>query len=342
MLEATRRVLSEESAARGHRAPLHAEGGGRAARGGRIRLTTGSPPASATSTTRPRRSARSSSARRTRTSMEIRFHGRAAHAGMYPEEGRSAIAAAAKAIADFRLGRVDEETTANVGVINGGTARQHRPGVVHVPRGGPLARRAEARRPRAGDARGGHVRGRARGVRGRDGGDESLPRLPLQAGRPRGAARRAALERRAGCEPTFALSGGAADANVFNERGLAVRQPRERDGEIHTPDEHIAVDDLEGMVDVTLALVDAARMPLSLRRGSVTAIVERLEGLARIEVDGAPCVAYPRLTGPVALGDEVLVNVAGARARARLGRLRRPVREPDARASICRVSRERT
>ena len=50
-------------------------------------------------------------------------------------------------------------------------------------------------------------------------------------------------------------------------------------------------------------------MPLSLRRGSVTAIVERLEGLARIEVDGAPCVAYPRLTGPVALGDEVLVNV---------------------------------
>jgi hypothetical protein len=51
-------------------------------------------------------------------------------------------------------------------------------------------------------------------------------------------------------------------------------------------------------------------MPLRLRRGSVTAIVERLEGLVRIEVDGAPCVAYPQLTGPVALGDEVLVNVA--------------------------------
>jgi Protein of unknown function (DUF3866) len=49
-------------------------------------------------------------------------------------------------------------------------------------------------------------------------------------------------------------------------------------------------------------------VPLSLRRGTVTAIVERLEGLARIEVDGAPCVVYPRLTGPVALGDEVLVN----------------------------------
>jgi hypothetical protein len=41
----------------------------------------------------------------------------------------------------------------------------------------------------------------------------------------------------------------------------------------------------------------------------VTAVVERHEGLARLEVDGTPCVAYPQLTGPVALGDEVLVNV---------------------------------
>jgi hypothetical protein len=49
-------------------------------------------------------------------------------------------------------------------------------------------------------------------------------------------------------------------------------------------------------------------VPLSLRRGTVTAIVERHEGLARIEVDRTPCVAYPRVTGPVALGDEVLVN----------------------------------
>ena len=48
---------------------------------------------------------------------------------------------------------------------------------------------------------------------------------------------------------------------------------------------------------------------LSLRRGTVTAVTERHEGLVRIEVDGRPCVAYPGLTGPVALGDDVLVNV---------------------------------
>jgi hypothetical protein len=49
-------------------------------------------------------------------------------------------------------------------------------------------------------------------------------------------------------------------------------------------------------------------MPIGLRRGEVTAIVERHEGLVRLEVDGEACVAFPSLTGPVALGDEVLVN----------------------------------
>ena len=50
-------------------------------------------------------------------------------------------------------------------------------------------------------------------------------------------------------------------------------------------------------------------MALSLRRGRVTAIAERHEGLVRCEVEGAPCVAYPELTGAVALGDDVIVNV---------------------------------
>jgi Protein of unknown function (DUF3866) len=47
---------------------------------------------------------------------------------------------------------------------------------------------------------------------------------------------------------------------------------------------------------------------LTLRRGNVTAVVERREGLTRLEVDGTPCVAYPRQTGAVAMGDKVLVN----------------------------------
>ena len=50
-------------------------------------------------------------------------------------------------------------------------------------------------------------------------------------------------------------------------------------------------------------------MPLSLRRGHVSAVVERHDEFVRLEVDGAPCIAYPRVTGPVDVGDDVLVNV---------------------------------
>jgi hypothetical protein len=50
-------------------------------------------------------------------------------------------------------------------------------------------------------------------------------------------------------------------------------------------------------------------VPLSLRRGRVTRIRERLEDLVWLDVDGVDCVAYPSLTGPVALDDDVLVNV---------------------------------
>ena len=63
---------------------------------------------------------------------------------------------------------------------------------------------------------------------------------------------------RVGFEPSYALSGGGADANVFNARGLTCVNLANGMMEIHTPDEHIAVADLEGMVAVTLALVEVA------------------------------------------------------------------------------------
>jgi hypothetical protein len=52
----------------------------------------------------------------------------------------------------------------------------------------------------------------------------------------------------------------------------------------------------------------ATNMPLSLRRGRVSAVTERHTELMRLEVEGVPAVAYPRVTGPVEEGDEVLVN----------------------------------
>ncbi len=189
--------------------------------------------------------------------LDITFHGRAAHAGMYPEEGRSAIAAAARAISEMRLGRIDEETTANVGEIRGGTARNI------VPEWCSLV--AEARS---------HNEGKladlvqelqdavtfAAGVAECE--VETKVRRSYRAYRFKRddvAVRFAsgALER-CGFEPTYSLSGGAADANVFNERGLQCVNLANGMAEIHTPDEYISVADLEAMVEVTIALVDAA------------------------------------------------------------------------------------
>src|SRR5205085_3475735 len=56
-------------------------------------------------------------------SIDATFLGRSAHAGIAPEAGRNAIAAAAQALSEMRFGRLDDETTANVGTISGGVAR---------------------------------------------------------------------------------------------------------------------------------------------------------------------------------------------------------------------------
>jgi tripeptide aminopeptidase len=190
-------------------------------------------------------------------SMEVTFHGRASHAGMYPDEGRSSIAAAARAIAEMRLGRVDEISTANVGVINGGTASNI------VPEWCTFV--AEARS---------HDEGRlaemvqemqdaitfAAGVAECD--VETKVRKSYRGYRlaksDRAVELAAAALARCGHEVVYELSGGAADANVFNEAGLSVVNLANGMTDIHTPDERIAVADLEAMVEVTLAVFEEA------------------------------------------------------------------------------------
>ena len=189
--------------------------------------------------------------------LDVRFHGRAAHAGMFPEDGRSAIAAAARAIADLRLGRLDEETSANVGRIQGGTARNV------VPEWCEFAAevRSHDERKLADLIRElletvtfaasleeceveTQVSGLSPGYRFRR--DDQPVRIAAVA-----------LER-VGREPSYIFSGGGADANVFNQRGLQCVNLANGMTDIHTPDERIAVADLHEMVDVTLALVEAA------------------------------------------------------------------------------------
>jgi len=189
--------------------------------------------------------------------LDFRFHGRAAHAGMNPEDGRSAIAAASRAIADFRLGRVDEETSANVGVIKGGTARNVVPewcSFTAEVRSHDERKAIELVREMLESA------AFAASLAECEVASEVRPSFPGYRFKESDAPVRlaaTALER-VGFEPSYALSGGGADANVFNARGLECVNLANGMMEIHTPDEHIAVADLDAMVEVTLALVDAA------------------------------------------------------------------------------------
>jgi len=177
---------------------------------------------------------------------------------MFPEDGRSAIAAASRAIADFRLGRIDEETSANVGVITGGTARNVVPEWCsftaevrsHDERKAvDLVREMLETAAFAASLGECEVESEVR---------PSFPGYRFRESDPPVALAAAAL-RAAGFEPSYALSGGGADANVFNARGLSCVNLANGMMEIHTPDEHIAVQDLDAMVEVTLALVDRAR-----------------------------------------------------------------------------------
>jgi len=189
--------------------------------------------------------------------LDFRFHGRAAHAGMNPEDGRSAIAAASRSIADFRLGRIDEETSASVGVISGGTARNV------VPEWCSFTAEVRSHDERKAIAL---VREMlesaafAASLAECEVESEVRPSFPGYRFKESDAPVRlaaTALER-AGFKPSYALSGGGADANVFNARGLSCINLANGMMEIHTPNEHIAVVDLDAMVEVTLALVDAA------------------------------------------------------------------------------------
>ncbi len=190
--------------------------------------------------------------------LEITFRGRAAHAGMAPEEGRSAIQAAGKAIADLRLGRIDEETTANVGIIRGGTAGNIVPDECSFL--------AEAR---CHDER--KLADLVQEMLDACAFAASETECELQtelrktysgyrfAKSDEAVRLAAAALGRCGHEVRYGLSGGAADANVFNEHGLRCVNLTGGVYEFHSPDERITVTDLEAMVDVTVALVESAR-----------------------------------------------------------------------------------
>jgi tripeptide aminopeptidase len=189
--------------------------------------------------------------------LEARFRGRAAHAGIRPEAGRNAIAAASRAVAAMRIGRLDDETTANVGRIEGGTSAN------------VVAERCmvefEARSlddARAGEVVSEMVDATTEAASDADCDVETSVERMFRGYRfartaPPVEAAAAALRAR-GIEPTYIATGGGSDANAFVAAGLPVVNIANGTERNHEPDESVTVDALETMLDVTLALVEAS------------------------------------------------------------------------------------
>ena len=277
-----------------------------------------------------------------RTIMEVTFVGRAAHAGIAPGGRRSAIAAAGRAIADMRLGRLDEETTRERRHDRGRGRAQHRPCPLHLQRRGALARRAEARGGRPGDARGVLLRGVPDRVRGGDPRRSRVQGLPLPQGGRAGAARASGARAHGRTSPSTRSPAAAPTRTSSTCAGSQCLNLANGMAEIHTP---------AGAHRRRRPRGDGGRLARAARGGacrlasaaaSSPRCAERHEGLVRLEVDGAACVAYPQLTGPVALGDEVLVNTQARDLGLGSGRVRRAVRESDARARPAGGARART
>jgi len=192
--------------------------------------------------------------------IEAEFRGKAAHAGLRPEDGRSAILAASRAVAAMRLGRLDAETTANVGWIRGGVDS----GTNVVPERCVLYAETRSLDPAKAEAivaeMVDHLHDAANDPACECDLDVTVDRLFVGYRHAPDSPAVAAAERAlaaCGYTPRHVLTGGGADANVFEAGGLhcvCLANGTERN---HEPTERVSVAALNGMLDVTFALLDA-------------------------------------------------------------------------------------
>lgn len=186
--------------------------------------------------------------------VEAEFLGRAAHAGIRPEDGRSAVLAAARALAEMRLGRLDAETTANAGMITGGSGANVVPEHCHVTLEARSLDEARVEETVAGIVD--HLQDGANAEEvDLDVAVECLFRGYRTApDAPEVRAAEAALRAR-GHAPSHIVTGGGSDANALRSAGLPCVNLANGTERNHQPDERVSVAALAGALDVTLALV---------------------------------------------------------------------------------------
>ncbi|HEX4009006.1 MAG TPA: M20/M25/M40 family metallo-hydrolase [Solirubrobacteraceae bacterium] len=195
-----------------------------------------------------------------RIAAELRGH--AAHAGVRPEAGRSAVVAAAHAIVAMRHGRLDAETTANVGVIQGGSAINVVPERCSIE---AEVRSIDADRAAAVTTENvDHLQDAANAGEC----DLDLEVAQMFAGyRTKPRAPQLAVAQRAltacGYEPRQIVSGGASDANSFEAAGFACTCLADGVEHNHEPHERISAQALEDMLRIALTLIDESAAELT-------------------------------------------------------------------------------
>ncbi len=176
-------------------------------------------------------------------SIRVTIHGKPAHAGVHPEAGINAIVAASRAVAAMQIGRIDEQTTANVGTIHGGTARNIVPAEVQ------LVCEARSRDNSHLDRQTAHMvetferECSAMGARAEIEVKRQYPAFHLDTESP--TVRLAWDAAQAiGVEPKLQESGGGSDANHFNGFGVPTAVLATGMREIHTHDEYCLLSDM--------------------------------------------------------------------------------------------------
>jgi tripeptide aminopeptidase len=185
------------------------------------------------------------------------FRGTAAHAGLEPERGHSAILAASRAVSSMKLGRIDEQTTANIGIIGGGVATNI------VPERCELRGEARSLDPERLAAQVAHMVDAVQLAAAEAGVDVSVEitgdyqGFALSPDDPPAQIAGEALQG-IGVAPRFGGAGGGSDANIFNARGLPCVNLSAGFESVHSAHEYLPVERLAEVYRLAHALVAAA------------------------------------------------------------------------------------
>lgn len=193
----------------------------------------------------------------THDSLAIEIHGTATHAGIAPEKGVSAIVAASNAISKMKLGRIDAETSANVGKIEGGKARNIIPDLVTI------GAEARSRNNEKLDEQIRHMTTLFEEEAAKLGAKAVVTHFRQYSTYRWTEADEVvklgmAASRRIGVEPVFLEGGGGSDANIYNSVGIPSLVVGAGYSGAHSRTEEISVTDLAKAAEFAAALIECA------------------------------------------------------------------------------------